>query len=70
MNTETRPLHKIWLIWRKLISQHMQSALSVKAFCQNHAVCEQSFYSWRNRLSEDRPARFAKQRPASLLRAG
>jgi transposase-like protein len=56
MNTKTHPRYKIW---RKLISQHLQSDLSVKAFCQKHAVCEQSFYSWRKRLSEDQPARFA-----------
>jgi len=56
MNTETRPRHEVW---RELISQHRQSGLPVKAFCQKHGVCEQSFYSWRKRITDDQPARFA-----------
>jgi transposase len=56
MNNEKRPRHRVW---QELISQHRQSGLSVKAFCQKRGVCEQSFYSWRKRLSDEQPARFA-----------
>jgi transposase-like protein len=56
MNPETRPRQEVW---RELISQHRQSGVSVKAFCQKQGVCEQSFYSWRKRLTDNQPARFA-----------
>jgi hypothetical protein len=46
--------------WRQLISEHKQSGLTVKAFCQKHGVSEALFYSWRKRVvAEDQPARFA-----------
>ena len=46
--------------WQGLISEHKQSGLTVKAFCQKHGVSEALFYSWRKRLiGEDQPARFA-----------
>src|SRR3954470_22766397 len=46
--------------WQKLISEHKQSGLTVKAFCQKHGVGEALFYSWRKRVAaEDQPARFA-----------
>jgi transposase len=56
MNPETRARHEVW---RELISQHGQSGLSVKEFCHKQGICEQSFYSWRKRLTSDQPARFA-----------
>lgn len=45
--------------WRQLISEHKQSGLSVKAFCGKHGVGEALFYSWRKRLAEEQPVRFA-----------
>jgi hypothetical protein len=46
--------------WEQLISEHKQSGLTVKAFCQKHGVGEALFYSWRKRVSvKDQPARFA-----------
>jgi transposase len=46
--------------WRQLISEHKQSGLTVKAFCQKLGVSEALFYSWRKRVvAEDQPARFA-----------
>src|SRR4051795_7326878 len=46
--------------WQQLISEHKQSGLTVKAFCQRHGVSEALFYSWRKRvIAEDQPARFA-----------
>jgi transposase len=45
--------------WRRLISEHAQSGLTVKAFCQKHGVSEALFYSWRKKVAEDQSARFA-----------
>jgi transposase-like protein len=46
--------------WRQVISEHKQSGLTVKAFCQKQGVSEALFYSWRKRVvAEDHPARFA-----------
>jgi len=45
--------------WKQLISEHKQSGLTVKAFCQKHGVGEALFYCWRKRIvAEDQPARF------------
>jgi hypothetical protein len=46
-------------LWRKLIAQHEQSGLSVRAFCQQHRTSEYSFYHWRKRLAEQLPMKFA-----------
>ena len=46
--------------WQQLISEHKQSGLTVKAFCQKQGVSEALFYSWRKRVvAENQPARFA-----------
>lgn len=45
--------------WQQLISEHKQSGLTVKAFCEQQGVGEALFYSWRKRVSEDQPPRFA-----------
>jgi transposase-like protein len=46
-------------VWRKLIAQHEQSGLSVRAFCQRHRTSEYSFYHWRKRLGAGLPMKFA-----------
>jgi hypothetical protein len=46
-------------LWCKLIAQHEQSGLSVRAFCQQHRTSEYSFYHWRKRLAEQLPMKFA-----------
>jgi hypothetical protein len=45
--------------WQQLISEQKQSGLTVKAFCEKHGVGEALFYTWRKRVVEDQPARFA-----------
>ena len=37
--------------WQKLIQQHATSGLSVRAFCKQHHIGDQSFYCWRKRLA-------------------
>jgi transposase-like protein len=45
--------------WAELIRQQGQSKVSVSVFCREHGVSDQSFYSWRKRLSGGGPVRFA-----------
>ena len=44
--------------WTELIRQQGQSNLTVSAFCREQGVSDQSFYSWRKRLSGSEPVRF------------
>jgi transposase-like protein len=45
--------------WAELIRQQGQSKVSVSVFCREHGVSDQSFYSWRKRLSGSESVRFA-----------
>jgi transposase-like protein len=38
--------------WRRLVRQQRRSGLSVRAFCEQHEVCEHSFYWWRRELAD------------------
>jgi transposase-like protein len=43
--------------WRGLLLRWQASKLSVRAFCDEHEVSEQSFYAWRRTIAErDRQA--------------
>jgi hypothetical protein len=46
-------------MWRERIAEHGRSGLSVKEFCKERGVTAWSFYSWRKRLREAGPVRFA-----------
>lgn len=46
-------------VWRERIAEHERSGLSVKEFCKERGVTAWSFYSWRKRLREAGPVRFA-----------
>ena len=37
--------------WRERVAAHERSGLSVKQFCDQQQIPEQSFYVWRKRLS-------------------
>ena len=37
--------------WQTLIQQQGESGLSVRAFCKQHKIGDQSFYLWRKRLA-------------------
>jgi hypothetical protein len=45
--------------WRERVSAHERSGLSVKQFCEQQKITEQSFYVWRKRLQNQPPMRFA-----------
>jgi transposase-like protein len=46
-------------LWRNLTAGQEQSGLSVRAFCKQHRISENSFYQWRKRLAELLPMKFA-----------
>ena len=45
--------------WRTRISLQARSGISVKQFCEQQGVTEQSFYYWRKRLQTTTSMRFA-----------
>ena len=45
--------------WAERIAEQGRSGLSVKQFCKEQGVSEYSFYTWRKRLHESGPVRFA-----------
>ncbi|HVH69483.1 MAG TPA: hypothetical protein VNB49_00030 [Candidatus Dormibacteraeota bacterium] len=45
--------------WRERVDAHERSGLSVKQFCEQQKISEQSFYVWRKRLRNQQPMRFA-----------
>ena len=46
-------------VWRERIAEQEGSGISVKRFCAEHGLTEQSFYGWRKRLRQQPPVRFA-----------
>ena len=53
-NTENREGY-----WRERVAAHERSGLSVKQFCKQQEITEQTFYVWRKRLRNQAPMRFA-----------
>ena len=45
--------------WRERIAAQERSGMSIKRFCEEQRVTEQSFYVWRKRLRKQQPMRFA-----------
>jgi transposase len=45
--------------WTERIAAQQRSGISVKQFCKEQGVSEYSFYTWRKRLRESGPVRFA-----------
>ena len=45
--------------WRERIEAQERSGVSVKQFCEERGLTEQSFYSWRKRFQGQTPMRFA-----------
>ncbi len=45
--------------WREQIAEQGRSGLSIKQFCKDRGIAEHAFYSWRRRLRETEPVRFA-----------
>lgn len=45
--------------WSKLIAEQEASGKTIRAFCQERGIAEQSVYSWRKRLRKSEPVQFA-----------
>ena len=45
--------------WAERIAEQGRSGLSVKQFCKERRLSEYSFYTWRKRLRQKEPVRFA-----------
>jgi transposase-like protein len=45
--------------WRERVAAYERSGLSVKQFCEQQQITEQSFYVWRKRLRSQPSMRFA-----------
>ena len=56
---EERPAKPKAEEWAERIAAQQRSGISVKQFCKEQGVSEYSFYTWRKRLKEGGPVRFA-----------
>jgi hypothetical protein len=56
---ETKPANPKAGEWAERIAAQQRSGMSVKQFCKEQGLTEYSFYSWRKRLQESGPVRFA-----------
>lgn len=60
--------------WRRLLWQHANSSLSVRAFCRQNQLSEPSFYAWRRTIaqrdgrSKPRSRKAAKRKPKAAGR--
>jgi hypothetical protein len=45
--------------WRERIAEQARSGVSIKQFCTQRGLSAWSFYSWRKRLRDTEPVRFA-----------
>ncbi len=45
--------------WQSQIAEQEKSGQSIRQFCRNRGISEFSFYTWRKRLSQERPVSFA-----------
>lgn len=68
---EPRPDNSKAEQWAEQIAAQQRSGISVKQFCKEHGLTAWSFYTWRKRLQETGPVRFAlvDQRPRGQERA-
>ncbi|HUJ83456.1 MAG TPA: transposase [Candidatus Acidoferrales bacterium] len=58
-SAEERPTASLHDQWRERIAEQARSGLSIKQFCKDRDIAEHAFYSWRRRLRETKPVRFA-----------
>ena len=55
--------------WKEVVARHERSGLDVRAYCEEHGICEQTFYTWRKRLRQQEPVSFALVRTAQTMAA-
>ena len=61
-------------LWAGRISECRSSGMTVKVWCRENGVCEQTYYKWQKRLFEiaqaQQEVQFAEVTPAQPFRAG
>ena len=61
-------------LWAGRISECRNSGLSVKAWCKENGICEQTYYKWQRRLFEmakvQQEVQFAEVTPIRPVRMG
>ena len=56
--------------WREMIRRHQRGRLSVRGFCNEHALDEGAFFTWRRKLAAmDAPGSRPVVRSATLTKA-
>lgn len=56
--------------WRQVVAEQEKSGKSVRAFCQERAMGEYSFYTWRKKLQKEEPVSFALVNTGRVAEAG
>ena len=56
---EEKPFTRLRDQWCERIAEQARSGVSIKQFCKERGLSAWSFYSWRKRLRETEPVRFA-----------
>lgn len=52
-----------------MIAEQKASGQSLRAFCEERGVKENSFYRWRKRIQQNQPVRFALLEPKEEIAA-
>jgi hypothetical protein len=55
--------------WSRLIAEQEASGQSLRAFCEERGIKQNSFCRWRKRLRENQPVRFAVLEPREEITA-
>ena len=46
--------------WSRTIAEQASSGLSIRGYCKQAGISDQSFYAWRRRLGQGRAVHFAE----------
>ena len=71
---QTRNAQNKLALWAERISECRNSGQSVKVWCQENGICEQTYYRWQKRLFEmvqaQQEIQFAEVTPLQPVRSG
>ena len=71
---QTRNAQNKLALWAERISECRNSGQSVKVWCQENGICEQTYYRWQKRLFEmvqaQQEVQFAEVTPLQQVRSG
>ena len=71
---QTRNAQNKLALWAERISECRNSGQSVKVWCQENGICEQTYYRWQKRLFEmvqaQQEVQFAEVTPLQPVRSG